>query len=532
MSLLPHTTPNLPHQSQDSNRKASSSTPANERKILHRRDNKSTPDKKKVWYKRKILSSDIDDTDDTEYGESCEDNDSIEKTPSPRKTIQLQGQNFLDFVSTPINPDSTVSFLSPTRMLNDLHLKSQVFDEETSSDEIYTEGTNDIADTINECADNEDDVYDENSAGNKTMINNSDESDDDDFSIEPPKFINRKKRMHLDAIGSRIVTPNMQQDSHMSICNTTANTTNSSTLKLSFSTNDSTPCPPQPKRKKLKFKHASTTSILDLNYARKTSLHELPQRSQRPLSSITNDGDDDNDDNSNSISFEHHNDMESTPISQSTPTSLRASTPPLPPPPPPPAPAAPSTAHIQEYGPSVNGYKFVYPRANLPQFKYETPINRNRYVQMRNSYNRQNYSVIGELPVTSAGMMDEEGVHVGDKRINDPYLTPQHTEAASLSERLRREYHDNFKLPLLPPHFDQDNLSTDQIMNLITQDSLKQFYHLIVEGPMLEFLRQERIKWHPDKWVGKLKQYPDTNVTIGVIDRLSQTINELIDSYS
>lgn len=64
------------------------------------------------------------------------------------------------------------------------------------------------------------------------MINNSDESEDD-FPISPPKFINRKKRMHLDAIGSRIVTPIMQQDSHMSICNTT-NTSHNSSLKLSF----------------------------------------------------------------------------------------------------------------------------------------------------------------------------------------------------------------------------------------------------------------------------------------------------------
>lgn len=152
---------------------------------------------------------------------------------------------------------------------------------------------------------------------------------------------------------------------------------------------------------------------------------------------------------------------------------------------------------------------------------------------MRNSYNRQNYSVVGELPVTSAGMMDEEGVHVGDKRINDPYLTPQTAPPTmAFNDRLRFEYHNKMKLPLLPPHFDQDDLSTEQILHLITQDSLKKFYSLIAEGSMLDLLRQERIKWHPDKWVGKLKQYPDGNITISVIDRLSQTINALIDNYN
>lgn len=127
MSLLPRTTPKLTHQSRNSNRRAPSpsQTKPNVDLILHR-GHKTTPEKKQIWYKRKILSSDIDETDDTEYGQSADDNgdasDSIEKTPSPRKPIQ----NFFDLVSTPINPDSTVSFLSPMRMLNDLHLKSQV----------------------------------------------------------------------------------------------------------------------------------------------------------------------------------------------------------------------------------------------------------------------------------------------------------------------------------------------------------------------------------------------------------------------
>lgn len=539
MTLLPHTTPNLTHQSQNGNRRASSpssSSPLssshikpNDSLILHR-DHRATPEKNKAWYKRKVLSSDIDETDDTEYSQSPEDkdsgSDSIEKTPSPRKPMQLRNENFFDFVSTPINANSTVSFLSPMRMLNDLHLRSRVIDDNVGKGDVFIDTTKDIVETIHE--DEDDEVHDENSIGNKTIINNSDESDDE-FPISPPKFINRKKRMHLDAIGSRMVTPIMQQDSHMSICTTTNTSNSSSSFKLSFSTTDSTPCPPQPKRKKLRFKHASTASILDLNYARKTSLQELPQRPERPLRLFeTNDHNDNDDNNKNqSPSFERNNDIESTPISQSTPTSLRASTPPPPIPPPPPPTAPPS----QEYGPSVNGYKFVRPRSSFTQFKYETPINGNRYSQMRESYNRQDYSVVGELPVTSAGMMDENGVHVGDKRINDPYLTPQHAETTSINDKLRIEYHNKLRLPLLPPHFDQENLSTDEILHLITQDSLKKFYSLIVEDSMLDLLRQERIKWHPDKWVGKLKQSPCGNITIPVIDQLSQTINALIDNY-
>ncbi|KAI5969706.1 hypothetical protein CANMA_001369 [Candida margitis] len=555
MALLSHTTPKLTHQSQDSNRRSlspSSSSPThkrhNESVALHR-SHKVTPEKRRVWYKRKILTSDIDEADDTEYTEIAEDNDDVdvddsdstEKTPSPRKTMQLQHRDFFDFVSTPINANSTVSFSSPMRMLNDLHLKSQIdYDDDDDAEEekpghIFIEATNDIAETVHEDVDIDDYVHDGNSIGNKTIFNNSDESDDD-FPISPPKFINKKKRMHSDAIGSRMVTPIMQQDSHMSICNT-ANTSNSSTFKLSFSTNDSTPCPPQPKRKKLKFKHASTATILDLHYARKTSLQELPQRSELPLQSFADDDDDDddvdNDEKNEPHSFGKNNDLESTPISQSTPTSSRASTPPLLQPQPQPQPQPSNTECTQEYGPNINGYKFVYPKSKSAQFRYETPVNQNRYTQMRDSYNRQNYSVVGELPVTSAGMMDEEGVHVGDKRINDPYLTPQieHSGLESWNDRLRVEYHNKLKLPLLPPHFDQDDLSTDQILHLITQDSLKQFYNMIIEGPMLDLLRQERIKWHPDKWVGRLKQYPDTNITISVIDRLSQTINALIDNY-
>ena len=63
----------------------------------------------------------------------------------------------------------------------------------------------------------------------------------------------------------------------------------------------------------------------------------------------------------------------------------------------------------------------------LPQFKYETPINNNRYHQLCQGYNSNNYQIMNELPVTAAGLMphgdeDDDDIHIGDRRIGDPYL--------------------------------------------------------------------------------------------------------------
>ena len=55
------------------------------------------------------------------------------------------------------------------------------------------------------------------------------------------------------------------------------------------------------------------------------------------------------------------------------------------------------------------------------------------------------------------------------------------------------------------------SLSVDQILALINYENLLKFYETILNGDetLYELLKQERIRWHPDKWIGKLNQKND-----------------------
>ncbi|KAI5962227.1 uncharacterized protein KGF55_003303 [Candida pseudojiufengensis] len=522
----------------------------------------SSRKEKKAWYHKGVTSSDYEeDSENSEDHNSSHnkitwrpeslDFESMEKTPSPKKTLDLNHQNFLSYASTPLN--HAISFLSPMNKLNNLHLESEIIDDkqddylrdnEESDDGknvIFEEyNKNDSGDENDEEEEEDDDDDDEYSLGNKTIANNSDDDNSDNaFQISPPKYISKKRRMNQDT-DIRMSTPNtISHESKMSICNTNISSTNDSSLKLSFSTNDSTPCPPQPKRKKLKFKQTSTTNILDLNYARKTSLQDMPPipiHHDQP-----EEEDDENEEKQYSSSFNKiNNELSSTPISQSTPSSSRASTPPL-----------PSTHPANETSSlnSINGYKFVKPKQRLPSnYRYETPINGNKfesfnsgnnnnnnakYNQLRDSYNKQDYHIIGEIPITSAGLMNEEDedIHIGDKRINDPYITPELDINDNENEVIKFEYYNKLKLPLISPYFFYEIVETNKLLEIINQTNLEKFYKIILNNSnqsMLELLKQERIKWHPDKWIGRLKN--EKYVTIEVIDQLSQIINSMIDS--
>ncbi|EMG50075.1 hypothetical protein G210_4910, partial [Candida maltosa Xu316] len=485
MTLLNNTIPNL-HYSRQSNNNTNTNTNYSDDDNTNKNNNPdlitSTPTKT-PWYHRKLTSSSDDEDDDDAFNN---------RTPSPSKANIHQ----IDFSSTPLysGSNSTISFSSPMNRLNELHLESEQQAQEDEDDE-----------------DDDDDDYDEFSLGNKTITTHSEsdsEDNENDLKNFTPKYINTRKRVHSESPDVMMSTPNNHNKHNstdntmtgtsisghkMSICNTTTNNSSvsSSIFKFSYSnTSDSTPCPRQPKRKKLKFKHdGSNKNILDLSYAKKTTISDP--------SDIPIYNDDDNepseevDDGSNLSSSSK---IESTPISQSTPASSRASTPPL---------AAKQQQQQQqshtEYGEAINGYRFVKPQ----QYKYETPINNNRYSKLRESYNSKNYQIMGELPVTSAGMMMEEGenVHVGDRRINDPYLmTPMEQKTV----RLRELYFKEVRLPLLPPFFNQqDNLTHEKVLTLINHDNLVKFYENVISADenMLDLLKRERIKWHPDKWV-------------------------------
>ncbi|KAK6456410.1 DNA-binding proteins Bright/BRCAA1/RBP1 [Scheffersomyces xylosifermentans] len=570
------------------------------------------------------------------------DEDSHNKTPSPKHRnfdFDVVG------ASTPLhilkghgtNANDTVSFLSPMNKLNNLHLESELAEEGDESSDIEN-GNNlrlqmnmnmsmngDIPpnDYYTDDDDDDDDVENEDdfSLGDKTITNDTDSdieyhddidndpndnnaNEEEDDSLIPlsssslnasfigaPKFINRRKRSLTDSPSDMVITPKNQYNhlslnyssttrkliptDDMSICNT-------STSKISFSNSDSTPCPVQPKRKKLKFKRSSgndgSTSItrtlrhkpiLDLSHSKKTTILEADLLNGSVSSSL----DDNYSESSESKNIEGDDekieDIEastpsnvssvpaangSTPISQSTPSNSRASTPPH---------------KYQEYGESINGYKFVKPVGKPHQFSYETPINNHRTTsaaKLRESYNRMDYDsatpisleapssgkyeIVGEFPVTSAGMMDESDseVHIGDKRINDPYLSTSRTSSPQNSRDFRREYFESFerdqvKLPLPPPYFDNQNeLAYDHLLNLVRDgDVIGRFYELISEQEesMVDIIKSERIRWHPDRWVGKLnaQEEEDKNkegvfVDLRLVDSLSQTLNSMLEEAS
>lgn len=453
------------------------------------------------WYKRP-LSSDPPDPDDSQF-------------------------DFLAGASTPlkVNHGKSMMFLSPMRKLDKLHLNSEF--ASSSYHETEEQGPGESHD------DEEHDDSDGYGPGDNTIIN---ESSDDDILETAPVYV--RKRRHETPLAMEI-TPNanftVPGSSGKNLSAYLANLTSDSIGKHSFSASDSTPCPTQP-RKRLKLKSDEQTPsqpskmhrpLLDLSNSRKvtSSTAELMSKLNDAHGDVSED-----DETPLTYNTTHTTNQQSTPISQSTPANSRAPSPGL------------SFAESEN---DVAGFKFVRPTHGL---KYQTPLSRptsaypyQHAESLRASYHSGSlllgngaYKIVGEFPVSAAGLMDEDddSLHVADRRINDPYAAPSPPVSLAKgkeSVKLREMYlAAPDKLPLLL-HFQRALTEPEMLQYIDDGKSVMGFYREIIDTTNeteYSFLKKERLRWHPDKWVGRLDASPFTQ---NVIDRLSQVINGIID---
>lgn len=441
--------------------------------------------------------------------------------------------DLLSAASTPLHTSKGIMFTSPMKRLDNLHL-SQIDKHLSSSRECQLQ-----ADDFGEDSDGSN--FD---AGNQTiagsLCSSSDETTDVLAVSSGPKFMRKRKLaespLAMDLMSSfnpaDTTIPHNTTDEMSGIC---GNETTDSIFKGSFSASDSTPCPIPRKRMKVKSASVEHTPsqpsrlsklVLDLSGSRKVSA------SNAPLLSKLNDATDDQSHHDTSIdSFTStqfallRGAINSTPISLSTPANSR--------------PASPES-YKEVSDEEVNGYKFVKPSS---RFKYQTPqqqctSNAASSVHSARSYTTAfhsnkldefsagKYKIVGDFPVSAAGLMDENdtSVHFADKRINDPYLGPSND--TSDAEVLMETYMFSAdKLPL-HAHFERD-LSNHE-MNVLISDGLSVvlFYDYILQGQdKVAFLKKERLRWHPDKWVTRIEHsiFEKSN-----IDNLSQVINKII----
>lgn len=499
--------------------------------------------------------------------DSDNDNDDLVNTSFD---IALAGASTPLRIRNGDNNDNVV-FLSPITKLNNLHLESK-YDlarteahsgnrAEIKNDSEDMESADRIRindDDNNGEEDDDDDYYEEYGFGNETIRNDTEsESENDgdtssnggseDYSMtnqKPPRFVNIRKRQYSDSPLDMVITP---MDNNMSVCYNSS----TSVFHLSISQSDSTPCPSHP-RKKLKFKNNSNEvtpsqntkqhqrkKLLDLSSSVKTSANTLINK----FNNVELDHSSDNEEfqeestpisiNSTMFSSGGPPHQQSTPISQSTPSNSRAPSPRL---------------ETEEVGEGINGYKFVKP------VKKSTTVypnaSRLKTQSLKDLYNIGNYNpstlsdkyeIIRELPVTSMGMMNEsdDDVHFADKRINDPYLTKvaiekNNEETEQLSESRRIKYMEGNMLPLRIC-FENINVDKQEILRKINDDeSILQFYNDIKlpNETLLDIIKKERVKWHPDKWITKLGTHSHFAFDKEIIDSLSQVLNSIVEELS
>lgn len=452
--------------------------------------------------------------------------------------------------------------------------------------------------------------------GNQTIVNESG-SESDGYEDEDsgsgldtsPRFIkNRKRQLESPLDVDMVITPvadNKTSDRHRRSYPYLSSTASASaSFKLSFSTSDSTPCPIQP-RKRLKFKKSrrleDTPSLTKLTPCRKTLnvknfvktkatsipvllvLNGISSSAQTEEASFSSSENEHEEDHFKDENF-HRNSMasspdgvstfntsytresvknieyQSTPISQSTPANSRPLTP------------AQYPRPFPEVENPADGYTFVKPiKKPNPYYSYQTPVNGQHSVSqnMKYFYHRNDsvpmpkvslqsgkYEIVGDLPVTSAGIMNElnKDLHVGDKRINDPYLinsdyyySIRKTPSAQDRNTVRQLYFNSFdkagkdlrdlKLPLLSNFQENEDLVPSKALQLINDGcSVMNFYKFIQQSneELVDLLKKERVKWHPDKWHSRLK---DSNlkgtglVNKEIVDRLSQVLNSILEHH-
>lgn len=392
-------------------------------------------------------------------------------------------------------------------------LQQEELDDDEEEEEVEEElqqveqETQQEAEDEEEEEEDEEDEYDDRfddyylDDGNRTII--IDEEDDVAYNLidTPPVFV-RKRNLS-----------NISDDMEISISNTS-----NYSMKSNYS--DSTPCPPKSKRTKLNFKNNG--NLLNLSCSKKLNLEMIE---------------------------------DSIPISQSTPANSRAPSPPFKlPTPPKPMDNSPHSSFNSNFTPKTTTFMSSSSSSTTANYSfvskhnYTTPITKSQPIlSMKHAYNHGNfdfdkYQIIGEFPITSAGMMNESdsNVHIADKRINDIYLEDKpnirNTENGDNCNSLIKEaYFANNKLPLLPPNFDnQINLSVSQILKLINRQNLLEFYQLINgdNKPLKDLIKLERIKWHPDKWCFKFQNsQQEFWFNMEIIQNLSQLLNALMEEF-
>lgn len=167
--------------------------------------------------------------------------------------------------------------------------------------------------------------------------------------------------------------------------------------------------------------------------------------------------------------------------------------------------------------------------------KYLTPNNSMKQNYLKGEYNFNNYQIIGEFPVTSAGLMDEsdDNVHVADKRIDIYQQEPKIQTIVS-----EKYFSDDVLLPILPPNFEnQSSLSLEEIKRILNRENVMSFYNQLIEEmqnstTLKDIIKLERIKWHPDKWLSKLQKTNEFWFNIDIIHGLSQILNNVMEEFN
>lgn len=338
--------------------------------------------------------------------------------------------------------------------------------------------------------------------------------------LEHKPVFTRKRRMQLPL--DMVITPGVSDSTIVPMSGI-------ETSKLGISSSESTPCPLHP-RKRLRFRpdvdvtpsqpNRTVKPVLNLSQSRKISADNVPLLTKltgaglepEPLPLSPTQG----------LHAGHVRLL--TPISQSTPTNSRDTLP------------FTENALVPQKTPTSD-HAFIKP---LSRHKYQTPQLRptsafphRESTSMLSLYHlgdftpdAQTYQIVGEFPVSAAGLMDEkEDVHVGDKRINDPYLaSPESSDTVDV-DLLREQYLQAGRLPLL--EHQNAELPRDRLLSLIQDgSSVRAFYEMAAPMKVVEFLRKERLRWHPDKWAGRQAPYD-----VEVLHSLTQVLNELTEEY-
>lgn len=462
---------------------------------------------------------------------------------------KLQNSN-IDVVS-----NSSALFMSPLRKLDQLQLESEdspcyhgVLDKTIMEDSDHAEHL-------------DDDYNDDKSEGTLEMA-------------QGPEYISRRKRQ-LETSDVEMATPMPTNlDGKVKKGNLSSRYGSSiSNLEASFSNSESTPCPLQP-RKKLKFKNAftentptqcrttrqggtlniqksikkSVDSISGLKYSstKASSLRNINSEEENHSQIFGSDEEGNKasreEESEDSIEFTRHSDIFNTtpfhPNLQSTPIleSARQES----------ATENSSFPYVEETGSNINGYKFVTNQNyifNTPEDKLSTSQKLKLNYNANDISNRGDHGDIPRHSFSYNIMENNDDSDIPSKRQHDPYLQKPHAgnkRDHRYKEWVRLAYFELFngndvstvKLPLLALF--EKELTNDQILDLINNEtSVLEFYEYIRETTdLMDLVKRERIRWHPDKWMSKLNLISPGDFFLNrqIVNRLSQVLNNIVEA--